>query len=116
MAICYAHQTVIYAASGSSAAGLAAYITRSALEDRVTGTSYDFTGHADDLAHTELLLPDAAPDAMRDPEALWSAALESEMTTDRKTGERRFQGRRADRVACGAGGAARADDGGSRSR
>ena len=91
MAICYAHQTVIHAAAGSSAAGLAAYITRGALEDRVTGTSYDFTGHADDVAHTELLLPDAAPDALRDPEALWAAALDSEMTTDRKTGERRVK-------------------------
>ena len=66
-------------AGSKSAVGAAAYQARERIEAR--GLVHDYTRRGD-LVHKEILLPEGAPDWMRDRAALWDAA---EDAADRST-------------------------------
>lgn len=58
------HQTVkiVGRSKGMDATAAAAYITRSEVEDRTTGQTYDHTHHKDKAIHTERYLPEKHPE------------------------------------------------------
>ena len=93
MAICFAHQSVVKAETGSSAVGLAAYMLREKMTDTVAGTTYNFHHRQEDAEEVRsgVVLPAGAAAELMNPEALWNSAAEAELTVDRKTGETRFK-------------------------
>lgn len=91
MAIAYAHQTVVHAAAPGGAAGLVAYIERSTGQHPVTGEVFDFRSRGDDVTFSETLLPDDAPESLRDLPTLLYEIDRAERTIDRKTGEERWK-------------------------
>ncbi|PLP59173.1 Ti-type conjugative transfer relaxase TraA [Mesorhizobium loti] len=71
MAIYHLHVKVISRKSGSSAVASAAYRSASRLRDERIERSHDFTGKRG-VVHSQVLLPDGAPDHWRDRERLWN--------------------------------------------
>jgi len=80
MAIYHFSAKVIGRGSGRSAVAAAAYRSASRLHDERLGRDHDFTNKAG-VAHSEIMLPDGAPERLRDRESLWN---EVEATEKRK--------------------------------
>ncbi len=72
MAIYHFSGTVISRSQGRSAVACAAYRSGEKLHDERYGKDHDYT-QKQDVAHTEILLPDGAPLWMADREKLWNA-------------------------------------------
>lgn len=77
MAIQFARMRIITRSSGGNVVRSAAYNARSNSHSERTGESFYFT-HRDGHVHHELILPDNAPDALNDANALWNAAQAAE--------------------------------------
>ena len=71
MAIYHLHVKVIGRKSGSSAVASAAYRSASRLRDERLDRSHDFSGKRG-VVHSEVMLPENAPEAWRDRERLWN--------------------------------------------
>lgn len=80
MAIFHFSAKVIGRGTGRSAVAAAAYRSASRLEDERLGRHHDFTNKAG-VVHSEVMLPEGAPERLRDRETLWN---EVEATEKRK--------------------------------
>lgn len=80
MAIYHFSAKVIGRGTGRSAVAAAAYRSASRLEDERLGRHHDFTNKAG-VVHSEVMLPEGAPERLRDRETLWN---EVEATEKRK--------------------------------
>lgn len=81
MAIYHFSAKIISRANGSSALAAAAYRSASRLHDQRLDRHHDFSNKAG-VVHSEVLLPDGAPEAWRDGEALWNAVEAVEVRKD----------------------------------
>ncbi len=80
MAIYHFSAKVIGRGTGRSAVAAASYRSASRLEDERLGRHHDFTSKTG-VIHSEVMLPEGAPDRLRDRETLWN---EIEATEKRK--------------------------------
>lgn len=81
MAIYHLHMKVIGRSSGASAVAAAAYRSASRLRDDRIERSHDFTAKRG-VVHSEVLLPEGAPDALSDRECLWNEVEAGELRRD----------------------------------
>uniref|UniRef100_UPI0014300189 MobQ family relaxase n=1 Tax=Sphingomonas azotifigens TaxID=330920 RepID=UPI0014300189 len=81
MAIYHFSAKIISRASGSSALAAAAYRSASRLHDQRLDRHHDFSNKAG-VVHSEVLLPDGAPDHLADREKLWNAVEAVELRKD----------------------------------
>lgn len=81
MAIYHFSGTVISRSQGRSAVACAAYRSAERLHDERYDREHDYT-NKQDVAHTEILLPENAPQWMADREKLWNAVEENEKRKD----------------------------------
>lgn len=81
MAIYHLHMKVIGRSSGASAVAAAAYRSASRLRDDGIERSHDFTVKRG-VVHSEVLLPQGAPDALSDRECLWNTVEAVELRRD----------------------------------
>jgi Ti-type conjugative transfer relaxase TraA len=81
MAIYHLHVKVIGRKSGSSAVASAAYRSASRLRDERLGRDQDFSSKRG-VVHSEVLLPENAPEAWRDRERLWNDVEAFEVRKD----------------------------------
>lgn len=81
MAIYHFSAKVISRAKGSSAVAAAAYRSASRLHDARLDRAHDFSNKAG-VVHSEVLLPEGAPEHWRDREALWNAVEAKEVRKD----------------------------------
>ena len=81
MAIYHLHMKVIGRSSGASAVAAAAYRSASRLRDDRIERSHDFTAKRG-VVHSEVLLPEGAPDTLSDRERLWNAVEACELRRD----------------------------------
>ena len=81
MAIYHFSAKVIGRASGSSAVASAAYRSASRLHDQRLGRHHDFTNKAG-VVHSEVMLPEGAPEQFADRERLWNAVEANEVRKD----------------------------------
>ena len=81
MAIYHLHMKVIRRSSGASAVAAAAYRSASRLRDERIERSHDFTAKRG-VVHSEVLLPEGAPDALADRERLWNTVEACEIRRD----------------------------------
>ena len=81
MAIYHFSAKVISRAVGSSAVAAAAYRSADRLHDERLGRSHDFSNKAG-VVHSEVMLPDGAPDEWRDREKLWNDVEATEIRKD----------------------------------
>ena len=81
MAIYHFSVKVISRAAGSSALASAAYRAASRLHDQRLDRDHDFTNKSG-VVHSEILLPDGAPQALADRERLWNAVEAAENRKD----------------------------------
>ena len=72
MAIYHFSAKLISRANGSSALAAAAYRSASRLHDERLDRHHDFSNKAG-VVHSEVMLPDGAPEQMSDRAALWNA-------------------------------------------
>jgi len=81
MAIYHFPAKIISRASGSSALAAAAYRSASRLHDQRLDRHHDFSNKAG-VVHSEVLLPDGAPEHLADREKLWNAVEAVELRKD----------------------------------
>src|SRR6201986_5016723 len=81
MAISHLHVKVIGRKAGSSAVASAAYRSASRLRDERLDRSHDFSGKRG-VVHSEVLLPENAPEAWSDRERLWNEVEAFEVRKD----------------------------------
>ena len=81
MAIYHLHVKVIGRKSGSSAVASAAYRSASRLRDDRLDRSHDFSAKRG-VVHSEVMLPENAPEAWRDRERLWNDVEAFEIRKD----------------------------------
>lgn len=81
MAIYHFSAKVISRAAGSSAVASAAYRSASRLRDERLDRSHDFTNKPG-VVHSEVMLPDGAPEDLADRERLWNAVEAAEIRKD----------------------------------
>ncbi|TRL36308.1 Ti-type conjugative transfer relaxase TraA [Methylosinus sporium] len=81
MAIYHLHVKVIGRKCGSSAVASAAYRSASRLRDDRLGRSHDFSAKRG-VVHSEVLLPENAPEAWKDRERLWNDVEALEVRKD----------------------------------
>ena len=81
MAIYHLHVKVIGRKSGSSAVASAAYRSGSRLRDERIDRSHDFSAKRG-VVHSEVLLPENAPEAWSDRERLWNDVEAAEVRKD----------------------------------
>lgn len=81
MAIYHFSAKIISRANGSSVLASAAYRSASRLYDERLGRHHDFSNKAG-VVHSEVLLPEGAPDAWRDRKVLWNAVEAAELRKD----------------------------------
>jgi Ti-type conjugative transfer relaxase TraA len=81
MAIYHLSVKVISRANGSSALASAAYRSASRLRDDRLDRSHDFTNKSG-VEHSEVMLPDNAPERMGDRESLWNEVEATELRRD----------------------------------
>lgn len=81
MAIYHFSAKVISRASGSSAVASAAYRSASRLHDQRLDRSHDFTNKAG-VVHSEVMLPDGAPERLGDRSTLWNEVEATELRKD----------------------------------
>ncbi len=81
MAIYHFSAKVISRSSGSSSVASAAYRSASELHDQRLGRDHDFSNKAG-VVHSEVMLPEGAPERLRDREALWNEVEAREVRKD----------------------------------
>jgi Ti-type conjugative transfer relaxase TraA len=81
MAIYHFSANMISRAAGSSALAAAAYRSASRLHDKRLDRHHDFSNKAG-VVHSEVMLPDGAPDEWADREKLWNAVEAAELRKD----------------------------------
>ncbi|WP_315774020.1 MULTISPECIES: Ti-type conjugative transfer relaxase TraA [unclassified Bradyrhizobium] len=81
MAIYHLHVKVIGRKAGSSAVASAAYRSASRLRDERLGRDQEFSGKRG-VVHSEVMLPENAPEAWSDRERLWNAVEAFEVRKD----------------------------------
>lgn len=81
MAIYHFSAKVVSRAGGSSAVASAAYRAAERLSDERLGRDHDFTSKTG-VVHSEIMLPDGAPERLGDRETLWNAVEEGEVRKD----------------------------------
>lgn len=81
MAIYHFSAKVVSRANGSSAVASAAYRAAERLTDDQLGRDHDFTNKAG-VVHSEIMLPEGAPERLGDRETLWNAVEEGEVRKD----------------------------------
>jgi Ti-type conjugative transfer relaxase TraA len=81
MAIYHFSAKVISRAAGSSALASAAYRSASRLHDQRLDRHHDFSNKAG-VIHSEVLLPERAPEHLSDRESLWNAVEAAELRKD----------------------------------
>jgi Ti-type conjugative transfer relaxase TraA len=81
MAIYHFSAKVISRAVGSSAVAAAAYRSADRLHDERLGRSHDFSNKAG-VVHSEVMLPEGAPEEWRDREKLWNDVEAAEIRKD----------------------------------
>lgn len=81
MAIYHFSAKVISRASGSSAVAAAAYRSASRLHDQRLDRAHDFSNKAG-VVHSEVMLPDGAPERWQDREVLWNDVEAVEVRKD----------------------------------
>ena len=81
MAIYHFSAKVICRANGSSALAAAAYRSASRLHDERLDRHHDFSNKAG-VVHSEVMLPDGAPERLRDRDELWNAVEAGEKRKD----------------------------------
>jgi ATP-dependent exoDNAse (exonuclease V) alpha subunit len=81
MAIYHFSAKVISRSAGSSAVASAAYRSASRLRDDRLDRSHDFTNKSG-VVHSEVMLPDGAPEEFRERERLWNAVEAGEVRKD----------------------------------
>ncbi len=81
MAIYHFSVKVINRANGSSAVASAAYRSASRLRDERLERCHDFTNKPG-VVHSEIMLPDGAPEELRDREVLWNTVEAGEKRKD----------------------------------
>jgi hypothetical protein len=81
MAIYHFSAKMISRANGSSALAAAAYRSASRLHDQRLDRAHDFSNKAG-VVHSEVMLPDGAPQAWQDREKLWNAVEAAELRKD----------------------------------
>jgi hypothetical protein len=77
MAIYHLRASMISRSQGRSATAAIAYRVAERIEDRRTGLVFDYAARGG-VDHTEILVPDHAPDWVRDRSELWNRVEESE--------------------------------------
>ena len=78
MAIYHFSAKVISRSAGSSAVASAAYRSASRLHDERLDRSHDFSNKAG-VVHSDVILPEDAPEAWRDREKLWNDVEAAEL-------------------------------------
>ena len=78
MAIYHFSAKVVSRANGSSAVASAAYRAAERLTDERLGRDHDFTNKAG-VVHSEIMLPEGAPERLSDRETLWNAVEAGEV-------------------------------------
>src|SRR3546814_4478233 len=86
MAIYHLSAKVIGRGSGRSAVAAAAYRSASRLHDERLGRDHDFTNKAG-VVHSEVMLPEGAPQRLRDRETLWNEVETTEKRSEEHTSE-----------------------------
>ncbi|MCC2977960.1 Ti-type conjugative transfer relaxase TraA [Sphingomonas sp. PL-96] len=81
MAIYHFSAKIISRATGSSALAAAAYRSASRLHDRRLDRHHDFSNKAG-VVHSEVLLPEGAPEQLSDRATLWNAVEAAELRKD----------------------------------
>ena len=81
MAIYHFSAKVISRANGSSAVASAAYRSASELHDRRLGRNHDFSNKAG-VIHSEVMLPQGAPERLNDRTVLWNEVEAGEKRKD----------------------------------
>jgi Ti-type conjugative transfer relaxase TraA len=81
MAIYHFSAKVVSRANGSSAVASAAYRAAERLTDERLGRDHDFTNKAG-VVHSEIMLPEGAPERLADRETLWNAVEAGEVRKD----------------------------------
>jgi Ti-type conjugative transfer relaxase TraA len=81
MAIYHFSAKIISRANGSSALASAAYRSASRLHDQRLDRHHDFSNKAG-VVHSEVMLPDGAPEHLADREILWNAVEAAELRKD----------------------------------
>ncbi|WP_449280314.1 Ti-type conjugative transfer relaxase TraA [Litorisediminicola beolgyonensis] len=81
MAIYHLHMKIIGRSSGASAVAAAAYRSASRLRDERIERSHDFTAKRG-VVHSEVLLPEGAPEELSDRERLWNEVEDCELRRD----------------------------------
>ncbi len=81
MAIYHFSAKVVSRANGSSAVASAAYRAAERLTDDRLGRDHDFTNKAG-VVHSEIMLPEGAPERLADRETLWNAVEAGEIRKD----------------------------------
>ena len=81
MAIYHFSAKVVSRANGSSAVASAAYRAAERLTDERLGRDHDFTNKAG-VVHSEIILPEGAPERFADRETLWNAVEAGEVRKD----------------------------------
>jgi Ti-type conjugative transfer relaxase TraA len=81
VAIYHFSAKVIQRSHGRSAVAAAAYRSASELKDQRVGQSYDFTAKTG-VVHSEILLPEGAPERWRDRSTLWNEVEATERRKD----------------------------------
>src|ERR1700755_6649 len=81
MAIYHFSAKVISRAAGSSALPAAAYRSASRLHDQRLDRDHDFSNKAG-VVHSEVMLPDGAPEHLADREKLWNTVEATEKRVD----------------------------------
>ena len=81
MAIYHFSAKVVSRANGSSAVASAAYRAAERLTDERLGRDHDFTSKSG-VVHSEIMLPEGAPERLADRETLWNAVEAGEVRKD----------------------------------
>ncbi|NVN45090.1 Ti-type conjugative transfer relaxase TraA [Asaia siamensis] len=81
MAIYHLHVKVISRATGRSAVAAAAYRAASCLQDERLERAHDFS-RKEDVVHSEILMPEGAPERLRDRSVLWNEVEAGEKRKD----------------------------------
>lgn len=81
MAIYHLHVKVISRATGRSAVAAAAYRAAACLQDERLDRAHDFS-RKEDVVHSEILMPEGAPEWLRDRSVLWNEVEAGEKRKD----------------------------------
>ena len=72
MAIFYMRTSIVRASSGKSAVASAAYQSAQSLYDEKLGCTFSYS-RKEEVVHSEIMLPDNAPESFHDRQTLWNA-------------------------------------------